>query len=109
MKIKIANDLWKVKLKDGDSKKMHPSKDRINLGLTEYTELVINIRKEMPLSLARSTVIHELVHAFIFSYGYEMDSEEAMCNFFGVHANEILELTEQIMKGVIDVANNRRN
>ncbi len=109
MKIKIANDVWKIKLKDGDSKKMHPSKDRINFGLTEYTRLVINIRKEMPLSLARSTVIHELVHAFIFSYGHEVDGEEAMCNFFGVHADEILELTEQIMKGVIEVADNRRN
>jgi hypothetical protein len=101
MKIKIHNDIWKVKLVKASAEKMNPDKNHINFGLTEYVEGVINIREGLNESVARSTVIHELVHAFIFSYGYTIECEEAMCNFFGVHADAIIELTEQIMKVVV--------
>lgn len=101
MKIKIHNDIWKVKLTNANAKKLNPDKNHLNFGLTEYVEGVIHIREGLNESVARSTVIHELVHAFIFSYGYTIEGEEAMCNFFGVHADEIVELTEQIMKGVV--------
>lgn len=101
MKIRIHNDIWKVKMVNADAKKMNPGDGRINLGLTEFTEGKINIRSGLPESVARSTVIHELVHAFLFSYGHTVEGEEAMCEFFGVHADEILSLTDQIMKGVV--------
>lgn len=101
MKIKIHNDVWKVKLIKASAEKMNPDKNHLNLGLTEYVEGVINIREGLNESVARSTVIHELVHAFIFSYGHTIEGEEAMCDFFGVHADEIVELAEQIMKGVV--------
>ena len=98
MKIKIHKDVWKVKLTDGDKKKMTPDKNSYNLGLTEYGKQTINIRKGLSLSVARSTVIHELVHAFLFSYGNTVEGEEQMCDFFGVHADDILTLTDQIME-----------
>lgn len=101
MKIKIHNDVWKVKLIKASAEKMNPDKNHLNLGLTEYVEGVINIREGLNESVARSTVIHELVHAFIFSYGHTIEGEEVMCDFFGVHADEIVELAEQIMKGVV--------
>lgn len=109
MKIKIHKDIWKVKLTSGKRRKMTPDRDHYNLGLTEYDKLIINIRTGLPLSVARSTIIHELVHAFKFSYANEIEGEEAMCDFFGVHADEIVALTDKIMKGVITVADNGRN
>lgn len=109
MKIKIYKDIWKVKLTDGEKKKMSPDKDHYNLGLTEYKKLVINIRTGLPESVARSTVIHELTHAFQFSYGNQVEGEEQMCDFFGVHGDEIIALADQIMEGVVHSADNRRN
>lgn len=109
MKIKIHKDVWKVKLTDAGKKKMTPDKDHCNLGLTEYTKLLINIRTGLAESVARSTVIHELVHAFLFSYGNEVEGEEQMCDFFGVHGEEIVALADEIMKGVICNADNGRN
>lgn len=109
MKIKIHNDIWKVKLTDGNKKKMTPDKDHYNLGLAEYDTLTINIRTGLPESVARSTVIHELVHAFMFSYGNQVEGEEQMCDFFGVHGDEIIMLTDRIMKGVIGSADNGRD
>ena len=109
MKIKICNDIWKVKLVRADTKKMNPDKDHINLGLTEYTKGKISIRAGLSDSVARSTVIHELVHAFLFSYGHTVEGEEAMCDFFGTHADEIIDIANQIMKGVVLSADKRRN
>ena len=108
MNIKIHNDTWNVKLTNANKKKMTPDKNHYNLGLAEFDTLTINIRTGLAKSVARSTVIHELVHAFMFSYGNQVEGEEQMCDFFGVHGDEIIMLADQIMKGVIDSANNRR-
>ncbi len=109
MKIKIHKDIWKVKMVDADKKKMNPDEDHQNLGLAEYTKGIINIRKGMTRSVTRSTVIHELVHAFRFSYANEVEGEEGMCDFFGVHGDEIIHLADRIMEGVIDSANSSGN
>lgn len=110
MEFKINADTWKVVVLDGEHEKMHPEQDSYNLGLTEYCENVINIRKGMTASVTRSTVIHELVHAFIFSYGYHVEDEESMCDFFASQGTAIMEITEQIMKGVnFDVENTRNH
>lgn len=98
MKIKIHNDIWKVEMVDADAKKMNPDEDHYNFGLTEYKELLISIMAGRCASVTRSTVIHELVHAFMFSYGHAVESEEAMCDFFGVHGDEIIYFADQIMK-----------
>lgn len=104
MKIKIHNDDWEVKVIDKGKKKMNPSVDSYNLGLTEYGKCCINIRDGMTRSVTRSTVIHELTHAFMFSYGYSVNDEEAMCDFFGANGDEIICLADQIMEGMIDCA-----
>lgn len=109
IKIKIYNDIWKVKLVNADAKKMNPDENHINFGLTEYAKGKISIRAGLSESVARSTVIHELVHAFLFSYGHTVEGEEAMCDFFGTHADEIIDLADQIMKGVVLSVDNRRN
>lgn len=110
MKIRIHNDTWKVKMVNADAKKMNPGDGRINLGLTEYAKGKINIRCGLSLSVTRSTVIHELVHAFLFSYGNTVEGEEQMCDFFGTHADDILTLTDQIMERVVKCgADNGRN
>lgn len=98
--VRINNTDWEIRLVSGKKKDMHPTDDSYNIGLTEYLDDVIKIRKHMTESCTRSTVIHELIHAFIFSYGYTIEGEEAMCNFFGAHADKIMELTDEIMKGV---------
>ena len=38
-----------------------------------------------------------------------LEGEEAMCDFFGTHADEIIDLADQIMKGVVLSVDNRRN
>lgn len=72
MGIYSESNLWKATLK-----RCTPRKDYYNLGLTEYLDGVISIRKGLNRQTTRSTVIH----AFIFAFGYTIEGEEAMCNF----------------------------
>lgn len=94
---------------DEDDKKMNPTPDDAYLGLTEPLTLQISIRKGLPDPLPRMTLIHELVHAFVFTYGYQIQDEEAMCEFFAAHADEILTLSDQVMKEVVINADNSRD
>lgn len=100
MNIQINGYPFRVEFVDGDIEKMHPDKDNYNLGLTEYFDGVISIRKGLNEKTTRSIVIHELVHAFIFAFGYTIESEEAICDFFGSQADEIIQLANEVMKGV---------
>lgn len=108
MKIQIHNYTWTVQMIQGDSEKMNPEPDCYRAGLTEYAEQIISIREGMSRERTRATVIHELVHAFIDSFGYTADemNEEEICNFFGANADEIIRLTNEIMKGVKEDADN---
>lgn len=98
--VKINQDTWKVRMVEPDKKKMNPNEENVYLGLTEYQKGVINLRKGLSKSMIRSTVIHELTHAFIYSYGYQIDGEEVMCNFWGAQGDAILHMTNEIMKKV---------
>lgn len=109
MEIKIHKDTWEVKLAGAGKKKMNPAKGEYLLGRTECLKGIIHIREGMPRPMARSTVIHELVHAFQFSYGYEIQGEEAMCDFFGAHGDEIICLADQVMEGVVGGADSGGN
>lgn len=98
MEVLINGHPFKLEFVDGDSEKMNPDQDHYNLGLTEYCDGVISIRRGLNKQTTRSTVIHELIHAFIFAFGYAVEGEEAMCNFFGSQGDGILRLTNEIME-----------
>lgn len=108
MEIKIHNYTWTVQVIPGDCKKMNPEPECYRAGLTEYAEQTISIRAGMSRERTRATVIHELVHAFIDSFGYTADEmgEEEICNFFGANGDKIIRMTDEIMKGVMEDADN---
>lgn len=71
-------------------------------GLTEYNKQFISIREGLSKQMTRQTVIHELCHCFLFSYGISCDwyDEEQICNFFGSFADQIIRIADKFMKGV---------
>lgn len=99
MKFTVNNLDWEIYFENGDSVHLNQGEDTI-LGLTEYIDQTISIRKGMSQQLTRSTVIHELCHCFLFSFGFCAGSydEEAVCNLFGSHADSILSLTDKFLK-----------
>ena len=98
MEIAINDYRFNVVFADGNTTKLNPEGSTY-LGLTEFITPTITIRRGLTKPMFRSTVIHELVHAFIFAYGYHADyDEEALCDFFGSQADRIMSLTTAIME-----------
>lgn len=78
----VINDLtWEVKFMSKESLTF----DNLELcGLTQKVELEILLNEELKLDLSYRTIIHELVHAYLWSYGLENNdgySEENLANF----------------------------
>ena len=99
MKFTVNNLDWEMNFEDGDKVHLNQDNETI-LGLTEYIDQKISIRNGLSQRLTRLTVIHELCHCFLFSFGFCADSydEEAVCNLFGSHADAILSLTDKFLK-----------
>lgn len=74
------------------------------MGVTYFSDLQIYIDKSLSEKLIRQTVIHELIHAFLFSYGVHVectngkDTEEAFCDFCGAYFDKVQKLTNTIIK-----------
>lgn len=109
MQIRIHKDAWDVVIIDSRDDKMNPGCEYQYMGLCEYNRLQISIADDLPASVARAVVIHELTHAYMSSYGYNITESEGICDFFGAHGDEIIAHADQIMRKVITSANNSRD
>lgn len=74
------------------------------MGVTYFSDLEIYINQELDKTVMRQTVIHELVHAFMFSYGIHVEhnnkeiADECVCDFCGAHLGKIYKFTRKILK-----------
>ncbi len=111
MYIKINDLKWQVDFLDGDDDRLVLD-DVKCLGITVFSDYQIYIKDNMSKEALKQTVLHELAHAFLFSYGIHLpidknETEEAVCDFIGVYspkinkaANKILEFYGNCNKGV---------
>lgn len=70
-------------------------------GITMKMQQLIVLDVTVSKDMLRRTIIHELVHAFIWTYGLENSkpfTEEQMCNFFETYYQDIIKLSERILK-----------
>lgn len=94
--IRINKLGWIVQTVQRNHEKMDGS-----LGKVYFNDLLIFIDESLSEELFRQTVIHELVHAFAFSFGIHLfaneETEESVCDFIGAHLDAIYKLTNKIM------------
>lgn len=101
MRFKANNLTWNIDFVNEDKSLMN-SDNGMYFGLTEYQSQQISIRTGLSKEMTRETVIHELVHCFLFSFGvcgFGSLNEEQVCNFVGSHLDKIHDITEKFMKG----------
>lgn len=100
LKIKVNGLIWEVQSVSQDHEKLK-IKGAECFGVTYYKDLQIFIDCSLPKELFRQTVIHELIHAFSFSFGVHLianeKTEESVCDFMGSHLDEIYLTTNLIM------------
>lgn len=103
MIIKINNLEWDVFFVPREHNKLDD--DGIPcLGKAYFNDLQIYFDKNVAENLMRQVVIHELTHAFLFSYGVHVecnddyDTEEAVCDFCGAYFDKIRKAANKIIK-----------
>ena len=72
----------------------------ITLGVTDLNELTIYLFSGLKDELFRKVLIHEICHAFIFSYGFylTLEEEEFVCSFVDTYASDILSNADWVIK-----------
>lgn len=93
IKIKIHNSSWNVILKSLQDVDGEPA------GITFRDIKTILINSDFTIEL-RNTIIHELVHAFVYEYGFsqvDMTSENH-AEFIAAYLDDIYLLTNKIEK-----------
>lgn len=89
---------WAVCLVPKDDPEMNSGETEV-LGLTSYTTQVIRIRAGMTEIVTYQTIVHELTHAAMFSFGFS-DADfniETICNFMGAYINQIYDAANTVI------------
>lgn len=97
MNIKIHDFTWEIVFVDKVEDQSDDSE--ITCGKTYKTKLRIDISTQQKDSLVRHSIIHELVHAYIWSWGLENSTpfnEEQIANFIETHGPDILTQADKI-------------
>ena len=95
MKLKINDLSWDlafVQSRNQDS-------DESICGVTRKTRLEIYVNSDMDDTLVYRTIIHELAHAYVWSFGFEnfeSFKEEDLCNFIESYAKDILSKADDV-------------
>lgn len=101
MRLRINGLNWNVQNVQRDDEKLNDKGGNSCFGVTNYQKLVIYLDGSMPRELYRQVVIHELIHAFTFSFGVHLfaneKTEESVCDFAGAHLDEIYSAANKIM------------
>lgn len=105
MKFKINEDEWEIKeISNAEMNILESSdlKDTFIHGTTQYSENIIYINKETPNK--RKTLIHELIHCYMYEYGHNQFEDkkfnnEDVCEICSSSHNIIHKIVEDYFGG----------
>lgn len=89
MNFEMNNNVWKIKriskqyLVDRYNSE-HDEKCYYAFGLTDYAQHIIYLNEEMCYEQQKKTLLHELMHCYLWEYGicdFTQFNEEDLCNF----------------------------
>lgn len=115
-KIMIGNLEWTIFLCDKNNYNLF-DKDEItnkyktdvnidegSFGITKFEHNEIYIHKDMSKNMIKRTLIHELTHAFLFTFGMMADEtkldEERICTFNEEHLEDIYKTANSVFKTI---------
>lgn len=112
MYFQINGRLWRIIFVNGRSKELVDRTGKLTLATTDPLRNTVYISKSIRGELLERVIKHELSHCELVSYGYLhtihimtrreywIDMEEWICNYIADHSEEVLYLSQQIIKGL---------
>lgn len=108
-KIKIHDYEWEIEF----------VKNEASCGVTDYNNLVITIWCNQKDQVVRHSIIHELTHAYRWSYGYQNDEdnkkltcdqiEEEVANFMETWGSEVLSTSNDLFDRYLKSKGTKKN
>lgn len=98
MKTTINGIEWNIVLTH-DREDLKRSDGSVTLGVTDLNCTTIFLWDGLHGDLLRKVLIHEMSHAFVFSYGYtiSVEEEEFLCSFIDTYAEDIISESESLL------------
>lgn len=98
--IVINGVVWKVILVIPFHPKLQRNDKIFALGSCDFFTKTIYISKDIKSSYLKKVLSHELVHAFMFSYNIDLDSEqeEVIADLIATYGEEIINITNETYK-----------
>lgn len=99
MQVNINDIEWNIIYVNPLSVDLMRSDGTITLGMCDCNTNCIYISNALKGELLRKVIIHELVHAFMFSYNIyiPIETEELICDFIATNVDDIINMTESII------------
>lgn len=99
MYISINNINWNIVRVNPLNENLFNNDGTLTIGMTDTYLKTIFINNKLKGQLLRKVLIHELVHAWIFSYGFILtrQQEEFMCDFIASNSDDILNKADEII------------
>lgn len=88
--VHINGFIWKIEFTDNEQDLIVGGV--VRLGVTDRNNLTIYLFDGLYGNLLRKVLIHELTHAWLFSYDYFLDreTEEMLCSFVDTYSQDII-------------------
>ena len=98
MNVYINNIRWKIKFTRGLSGELQRYDGTYTIGMTDNNAKTIYLYYKLHGYLLYKVICHELVHAYCFSYGIQLDieEEERMADFIATFGLDIFKKTNEI-------------
>lgn len=102
--IMLVNGIyWKIKY-TYDVNELRRDNGTIALGVCVRNKLTIYIYKGLSYNLQNKVLIHEITHAYIFSYGYMIteEEEELICEIVSEYGENIIKDSKKILEKIFE-------
>lgn len=99
MQLVIHNTIYEVQFVKSDDKHLLMEDNEYHSGVTDFINKTIYINKNLKNDNSISyTVMHELTHAMIDSYGFlQVDwNDEIIADFMALYSSKLYELAEKV-------------
>ena len=101
MTIRINDIIWTFDLVKGTDSNLLFDNEFV-YGITCYNDAHVYVSKDLPIELRKRTLLHETVHAILFSYmlrKYESFTEEELADFVAKYYDKIYSISKDVMRG----------
>lgn len=103
MRFQVNGIYWKVIFVNPSSDDLRRDDGSITLGVCDNNVKCIYISSALRGLLYEKVLIHELTHAWIFSYGIylTLEQEEFVCEFVSNYGRDILSMADELISASV--------